>query len=132
LEVIRISNNEIKTIPADLGGLTLLKTFDVNSNLLVAIPPEIGAITGLKEFNISLNREILECIHENAKKGVPVLLEYLRSEAYDEEFYKWQKANQNKPEEEEKEDDKKKKKKKFIKIPFKKDEDEKKGVKEVY
>jgi len=115
-----------------LGGLSLLKQFDINSNLLEAIPPEIGAIPTLKEFNISLNREILECLHESAKKGVPALLEYLRSESYDEEYYKWQKAHQGVKEEEEGEDDKKKKKKKLIKIPFKKDEEDKKGKKEVY
>jgi hypothetical protein len=78
--------NQIRALPTELAQLQFLKILDLTANKVVVVPPEVAEIPDLQEIQLSLN-PVLESIDKAARKGHKVLLEFLRSDQYDAEYY---------------------------------------------
>ena len=60
---VYLSNNDLTTLPPEIGNLTKLKYLDLRNNRLTTLPPQIGNLTNLKRlylrgnpnFKITLN-----------------------------------------------------------------------------
>lgn len=65
---LKMSNNNLSTIPASIGDLILLKSLDVSINQIESIDKAIGKCIRLRRLNVASNRiesfpeEIAECI----------------------------------------------------------------------
>ena len=54
--VTSVNNNQLKTLPPEIGNLNNLYTFYVYSNQLSSLPPEIGNLTNLYTFHVNKNQ----------------------------------------------------------------------------
>jgi Leucine-rich repeat (LRR) protein len=69
IKIINLSNNQITSIPPEIGNCINLYIFDISSNQLTSIHPEIGNCINLKNLNLSNNQlvsippEIGNCIN---------------------------------------------------------------------
>lgn len=86
IEKITLSNNKLRFIPAELAQNQYLKTLDLTGNKIKVIPPEVAEIPELSNLGLSLN-PVIKSIDQAARKGPKALLEFLRSDAYDQEYY---------------------------------------------
>ena len=68
---------------AQCRSLTLL---DVSSNRLRVVPPDVAKLARLTRLDLSLN-PVLPEIDAAAKHGQSRLMDYLRTDAYDELFF---------------------------------------------
>jgi hypothetical protein len=103
LEKLVATNNQIQSLPHELGRLTKLKSFDLTSNKLTVVPPgiifyfiycmvinrqtEVAMIPTLEKLDLSLN-PVIDSIDAAARKGQENLLKFLRSEEYDAIYYR--------------------------------------------
>ncbi|OLL24056.1 Adenylate cyclase, partial [Neolecta irregularis DAH-3] len=55
LERLVLDNNQLSTIPAEIGKLKRLQHFSCIKNLLSSLPPEIGQLTNLKSLDVHNN-----------------------------------------------------------------------------
>ena len=58
LEQLLLDNNQLTTLPEEIGGLTQLLGLNLNNNQLTTLPKEIG---GLTQLNLSLSNNPLRC-----------------------------------------------------------------------
>lgn len=86
LEKITLSNNQIRFVPSELAQIQYLRTLELTGNKIKVLPPEVAEIPELQHLNLSLN-PVIKPIDQAARKGPKALLEYLRSDAYDQEYY---------------------------------------------
>ncbi len=56
LQSLYLSNNQLTSIPPELGQLTDLEESDLSNNQLTSIPPELGQLTSLQILNLSNNQ----------------------------------------------------------------------------
>jgi len=56
---LKLSNNELTTLPDSIGNLTGLKWLQLSNNELTSLPEEIGNLTGLTELKLSNNFGLL-------------------------------------------------------------------------
>lgn len=82
-----MSSNQIEELPHELGKLNKLKILDVTSNQLTVVPPDLGSIETLEKVDLSLNPVVKE-VDEFARKGPTKLKEYLKSDDYDQVYYR--------------------------------------------
>jgi leucine-rich repeat protein SHOC2 len=53
---LRLRDNQLTSLPPEVGGLTALTLLDLSENQLTSLPPEIGALTALLELYIRDNQ----------------------------------------------------------------------------
>ncbi|KAL9265866.1 Plant intracellular Ras-group-related LRR protein 8-like protein [Drosera capensis] len=56
LTYLSLSDNELTTLPASLGGLTSLRQLHVSNNKLTGLPNELGYLSNLEILNLNNNR----------------------------------------------------------------------------
>eukprot|EP01064_Diplonema_japonicum_P011528 TRINITY_DN1893_c0_g1_i1.p1 TRINITY_DN1893_c0_g1~~TRINITY_DN1893_c0_g1_i1.p1 ORF type:complete len:628 (+),score=87.40 TRINITY_DN1893_c0_g1_i1:47-1885(+) len=78
LTTLQLSSNRIATLPAGLpSALPKISTFDLSNNDLTTVPPELGTMTTLR--SLSLTGNPLKTIRRTVlEKGTDALLAYLR------------------------------------------------------
>jgi len=79
-------DNELVTLPNEIGALTVLRSFDVSVNKLRLLPPDLGALESIEEFSLSRN-PVIDELDREAKKGRAALWEYLKSDEYFKIYY---------------------------------------------
>ncbi|KAI7819044.1 hypothetical protein BC939DRAFT_270972 [Gamsiella multidivaricata] len=55
LEILKLDNNSISSIPLTIGSLKRLKTLSISNNLLSSLPEEIGQLESLAELDLHSN-----------------------------------------------------------------------------
>ena len=78
LIVLFLHNNQLSSLPPELGQLTNLHFLSLNNNELSSLPPELGQLTNLEALSVHGN-PLPEALMEARERGIPDLLEYLRS-----------------------------------------------------
>jgi len=58
LTELNLSQNQIMTLPPEIGNLVMLEILSLQYNLLVALPPEIGRLAGLENIFIHNNERL--------------------------------------------------------------------------
>ena len=56
LQVLNLSNNQLQSLPAEIGNLHNLQKLDLSNNQLQSLAAEIGNLCNLKELNLSNNQ----------------------------------------------------------------------------
>ncbi|MFM5896156.1 MAG: leucine-rich repeat domain-containing protein, partial [Dolichospermum sp.] len=51
-----LSNNQISSLPREIGQLTNLQSLNIYNNQISSLPPEIGQLTNLQSLNIYNNQ----------------------------------------------------------------------------
>ncbi|PRP81076.1 hypothetical protein PROFUN_11190 [Planoprotostelium fungivorum] len=86
LERMQIGNNVLTDLPYELGKLVMLKLLDVNTNKIAILPPDVALLESIEKIDLSNNPLIPE-IDAAARKGPKKLIEYLKSDDYDEVYF---------------------------------------------
>lgn len=58
LEILLLSNNKLKQLPAEIGFCKTLIELDVSCNMLTNLPSQVGQLCSLKCLNLQNNRLI--------------------------------------------------------------------------
>ncbi len=56
--MLDLYNNQLISLPTEIGSLTALKTLHLRSNQLISLPTEIGSLTALTTLDLSNNQLI--------------------------------------------------------------------------
>ncbi|TAD96837.1 MAG: hypothetical protein EAZ97_13360 [Bacteroidetes bacterium] len=77
IEEIRLSNNQLTNIPAEIGFYKNLKTLHLSGNQLTSLPKEIGLLVNLENLSIAENQIV--SLPEEIKNLKKLTYIYLRS-----------------------------------------------------
>jgi len=72
LKVLYLDNNQLTSLPIEIGNLTSLQTLYLGGNQLTSLPKEIGNLTSLQELYLGKNQLNIEVIN-NLRKLLPKL-----------------------------------------------------------
>jgi len=68
-------NNQLSSIPTEIGNLVNLSHLDLDNNQLVSLPTEIGNLVNLSHLDLNNNNWLTkdECIKQNKYRKVEIL-----------------------------------------------------------
>jgi Leucine-rich repeat (LRR) protein len=87
LERLVLAQNELDILPYELAQASKLRIIDLTGNKLTIIPPDLATLEELEKIDLSLNPLIAE-IDKPAKQGHSKLVDYLKSDKYDELYFR--------------------------------------------
>jgi len=87
LERLVVSNNELEEVPNEVGALTRLLILNISGNKIKFLPPDLGALENIEKIDISVNPVIPE-IDKVARQGQKALIAYLKTDDYDQIYYR--------------------------------------------
>jgi len=84
LQILSLRDNDLISLPKEIGELTQLKELHIQGNRLTVLPPELGNLdlTGQKQVFKAENNPWVTPIADQFQLGVSHVFEYIRSETY--------------------------------------------------
>ncbi|NXA71863.1 RSU1 protein, partial [Thryothorus ludovicianus] len=97
--VLSLRDNDLISLPKEIGELTQLKELHIQGNRLTVLPPELGNLdlTGQKQVFKAENNPWVTPIADQFQLGVSHVFEYIRSETYKYLYGRHMQANPEPP-----------------------------------